>query len=146
MKLIKTELHHVAYTEKTLINKELVPMLLKAEKQMFTSGLYKNGPTMVETPLSTFGTSGEHLFKFYLPVNDKIDNNEEFSYIKHLVLDKVVSHRAAFDSGLADEMAKVKTFMAENGLKNTNDTLYLTFYPVLNELWVDIHIPFEEEG
>lgn len=145
MKFIKTELHHVAYTERCISNRELIPTLLRLEKQIYTGGLYKNGPLMIETSFSDFGQQGNHLFKFYIPLNERIAEEGGFKYLKTLVLEKVVSHRVAFGGDIFYELDKLRQEMMELGLEHIDDKLYLTFYPVFNELWVDIHLPFEEK-
>lgn len=145
MRFIKTILHHVAYTERKITNKELIPTLLSLEKQVYIGGLYKNGPIMMETNFSDFFQSGEYLSKFYIPLNERIVEENGLSYLEQVVLDRVLSYRVPFNKEIFDELDKVKKIMLEQELRHVDNKLYLTFYPVFQELWVDIHIPFKEK-
>lgn len=143
MKFVKSEMHNIAYTEEVAESKDFFPLVLAAEQQVFTDGLYKNGPTMIETRLSTFGEPGEQLYKIYIPVNEKIQAGDGFKYIKRLILEQTLSNKVSLDENFGSSIDQMKDYLSKENFQVKDDTVYLTVYPVFGDYWVDIQIPVE---
>ena len=58
MKLIRIDISNIAYTEKKVAMDSFLDLIEGCEKLLFETGVYKNGPTTIETCLSTFGKPG----------------------------------------------------------------------------------------
>jgi hypothetical protein len=86
MKLIRIDISDIAYTEKKVSMDSFLDLIEGCEKLLFETGVYKNGPTTIETCLSTFGKPGESLFKVYIPTNIPIEGNDEFQYLEHFTI------------------------------------------------------------
>ena len=91
MKLIRIDISNIAYTEKKVPMDSFLDLIEGCEKLLFETGVYKNGPTTIETCLSTFGKPGEALFKIYIPTNIPIEGNDEFQYLEHFTIKQCVS-------------------------------------------------------
>ncbi|MGC0310774.1 hypothetical protein ACLNCS_04470 [Streptococcus sp. CL9.43] len=79
MKLIRIDISNIAYTEKRVSMATFPDLIENSEKLLFETGVYKNGPTTIETCLSTFGKPGESLFKVYIPTNIPIEEMMNFN-------------------------------------------------------------------
>ncbi|MBM7642766.1 hypothetical protein [Streptococcus loxodontisalivarius] len=145
MKAINVEFHNLACAETRIDTKEFFKTLLSIERQVFEDGLYKNGPTVIETNLSTFGQQGTYDYKFYVPVNAQVDANEDFTYVKHLVLNNIYANRVPFDENFRDSLNHLSEALEEDGLKQKGDKIYLVMFPVYKDYFVDIMLPFEGE-
>ena len=54
MKLIRIDISNIAYTEKKVPMDSFLDLIEGCEKLLFETGVYKNGPTTIETCLSAF--------------------------------------------------------------------------------------------
>ena len=49
MKLIRIDISNIAYTEKKVAMDSFLDLIEGCEKLLFETGVYKNGPTTIET-------------------------------------------------------------------------------------------------
>lgn len=145
MKLVNLIFKRLAVTTLEIENQELFSAVVSAEKQTFSHGIYKNGPTLLETQLSSFGQPGKHEFKVYIPVSSKVDSNTYFKYMEELKLNGHARERLAFDEHLAEKIGTFKADLSISGLKIKEDKLYIVIYPVYGEYWGDFIIPVGED-
>ena len=64
MKLIRIDISNIAYTEKRVSMASFPDLIENCEKLLFETGVYKNGPTTIETCLSTFGKQEKSCLRF----------------------------------------------------------------------------------
>ena len=86
------------------------------KKWLFEIGVYKNGPTTIETCLSTFGKPGEASFKVYIPTNIPIEGNDEFQYLEHFTIKQCVSEVTPFDEHFLPKIEEMKQYIQDEGL------------------------------
>lgn len=146
MELLKSELHHVACLKGLGTKDDLLSLVLQSEKQVFVDGLYKNGPTMVSISLSEFKKTEEQPITVYIPVNLKIEEEGEFTYIEHLVMEKVFLKRLSLQDNLYQTLEDMQEEIKEKGYHLIEDKVYITFLPVFGDYWIDIEMQVEEDG
>lgn len=144
MELLKTELHNLACLEKMATKDDIIDLVLGSEQQIFVEGLYKNGPTMISISLSEFRKKDPQPIKVYIPVNIKIEETDSFKYIEHLTMEKSVMKRLSLQDNLDQAISDMKDYACKNGYGISQDILYMTFYPVFDEYWVDLQLLIEE--
>lgn len=143
MELVKFELHNLLEIEENISGHQFFELVQTVERKVFAQGLYKNGPTVIETKLSTFGKPEVNPYKVYIPLNKKVDNLGK--WCKTLKIAKAAKLRAAFDEELGLAFERVKQFMEDNKVSLAEDRLILVMMEVYGEYWVDILLPFKEE-
>lgn len=143
MQLAKFELHNLLEVEETISGHQFFELVQTVERQVFAEGLYKNGPTVIETKLSVFGKPERHPYKVYIPLNKKVDHLG--TWRKSFKVEKVAKLRAAFDEELGLAFERVKQFMEDNEVSLAEDRLILVMMEVYGDYWVDILLPFKEE-
>ena len=114
------------------------------KKWLFETRVYKNGPTKIETCLSTFGKPGEALFKVYIPTNIPIEGNDEFQYLEHFTIKQCVSEVTPFDEHFLPKIEEMKQYIHDEGLEMQGDTVFLAILPIFGQHFVEINIPIKE--
>ena len=140
MKLIRIDISNIAYTEKKVPMESFLDLIESCEKLLFETGVYKNGPTTIETCLSTFGKPGEASFKFYIP----IEGNDEFQYLEHFTIKQCVSEVTPFDEHFLPKIEEMKQYIHDEGLEMLGDTVFLSIFPIFGQHFVEMNIPIKE--
>ena len=144
MKLIRIDISNIAYTEKKVPMDSFLDLIEGCEKLLFETGVYKNGPTTIETCLSAFGNPGEALFKVYIPTNIPIEGNDEFQYLEHFTIKQCVSDVTLFDEHFLPKIEEMKQYIQDEGLEMQGDTVFLAILPIFGQHFVEINIPIKE--
>lgn len=144
MKLVRIDISNIAYAEKKIPMKSFLDLIENCEKLLFETGIYKNGPTTIAAPLSTFGKPEEVLFKVFIPTNIPIEGNKEFKYIEHYAIEQSVSEVIPFDDDFLPKIEEMKQYIQTEGLEIIDDVLYITILPVFGQYFVEINIPVKE--
>ncbi|MGT2809171.1 hypothetical protein DIX60_08735 [Streptococcus iniae] len=145
MKLINCKMTKLMKMDLTIESEELFDIILRAERQVFEDGLYKNGPTVIKSKLSDFPHDGITSYTVYIPVNEEIENNKDFTYVDQLILPAVAGNRVSMDENFNNTVKDVLAFMNEIKIEQEGDEFYMVLFPVFDNFFVDILIPYKEQ-
>lgn len=144
MKFTRTHLSPLVYKKEILPMNNFFQLIEESETILFEKGVYKNGPTVVETTLSTFSEPGEAPFTVYIPINIPLEEENGFHFLDEYDIEGL-SEITAFDENMMSTLDKMKEELKEQDLKLDGDRLFIIILPVFGRLFVELVLPVKED-
>lgn len=141
IKNIELQMTHLMTDRVQIKADELLELFVHTELLPYTTGVYKDGPTIFEMIPTQF--DGEYQdVTLYIPVSTEVESTDQLTYIPSLNV-KGIMKQVVFEDGIDEHIQEMKEYIRDNNWE-LQDKLYLIMIPVFDDLFVELVIPVEE--